>query len=137
MFSKSRKSPRNASAITATGARNAPFSIIGSDIAITGNINATADLHVDGKIAGDIRCTTLVQGAESEIRGSITADSARLAGLVDGAVSARDLIVERSARIMGDVVYENIVIEQGGQVVGRFSHQGPQPTELKLIASDA
>lgn len=137
MFSKSRKSPRSVSAIAATGARNTPFSIIGGDIVITGNINASADLHIDGKIAGDISCATLVQGAESEIRGSITAETARLAGLVDGAVHARDLIVERTARIMGDVAYENIIIEQGGQVVGRFSHQGAHPAELKLIASDA
>lgn len=137
MFSKSRKSPQNALAITATGARNTPFSIIGSDIVITGNVSATADLHVEGKISGDISCATLVQGAESEIRGSIAAETARLAGLVDGAVSARDLIVERTARIMGDVAYENITIEQGGQVVGRFSHQGTQPAELKLIASEA
>lgn len=136
MFSKSRKSPQNALTATATGARNAPFSIIGSDIVITGNLSASADLHVDGRISGDISCATIVQGAQSEIRGSITAETARLAGLVDGAVSARDLIVERTARIMGDVAYENIVIEQGGQVVGRFSHQGPQPAELKLIASD-
>lgn len=137
MFSKSRKSPQSVSAITATGARNAPFSIIGSDIVVTGNISATVDLHVDGKIAGDISCATLVQGADSEIRGCITAETARLAGLVDGAVNARDLIVERTARIMGDVAYENITIEQGGQVVGRFSHQGAHPAELKLIASEA
>lgn len=137
MFSKSRKSPQNVLAITATGGKNTPFSIIGSDIVITGNISAIADLHVDGKIAGDISCATLVQGAESEIRGSITAEVARLAGLVDGAVTARELVVERTARIMGDVAYENIIIEQGGQVVGRFSHKGAQPAELKLITSEA
>lgn len=136
MFSKSRKSPQSALAITATGARNTPFSIIGSDIVITGNISATADLHIDGKIAGDIVCATLVQGAESEIRGSIKAETARVAGLVDGAVTARDLVIERTARVMGDIAYENISIEQGGQVVGRFSHQGQPSAELKLIASE-
>lgn len=136
MFSKSRKSPQSASATTATGARNTPFSIIGSDVVVTGNITASVDLHIDGKVEGDIGCATLVQGAESEIRGSITAETARLAGLVDGAVTARDLFIERTARIMGDIAYDNITIEQGGQVVGRFSHRGAHPAELKLIASD-
>jgi cytoskeletal protein CcmA (bactofilin family) len=137
MFSKSRKSPRNASVIPATGARNTPFSIIGGDIVITGNISASVDLHVDGKIEGDLSCAALVQGAESKIRGSITAETARLAGLVEGAIMAKDLVIERTARITGDIAYENITIEQGAQVVGQFSHRAAvQPGELKLIANE-
>lgn len=137
MFSKSRKSPHSGSAIPATGARNTPFSIIGGDIVITGNISASVDLHVDGKIEGDLSCASLVQGAESEIRGSITAETARLAGLVDGSITAKDLFIERTARIAGDIAYENITIEQGGQVVGRFIHKAAvHAGELKLIANE-
>ena len=136
MFSKSRKSQPGVSAISAAGARNAPFSIIGGDILITGNITATADLHIEGKVQGDIICAALVQGAGSEIRGSVQAETARLAGLVDGAVTARDLVIESTARIMGDIAYENITIEQGGQAIGRFTHKGAQPAELKLITSE-
>lgn len=137
MFSKSRKSPRSASVIPATGARNTPFSIIGGDIVITGDISASVDLHVDGKIEGDLSCAALVQGAESEIRGSITAETARLAGLVEGSIIAKDLLIDRTARITGDIAYENITIEQGAQVVGQFSHRAAvQPGELKLIASE-
>ncbi|MCF8709185.1 bactofilin family protein [Rhizorhapis sp. SPR117] len=121
----------------ATGARNTPFSIIGGDVVITGNISASVDLHVDGKIEGDLSCASLVQGADSVINGCVTAQTARLAGLVDGSITAKDLIVERTARIIGDVAYENITIEQGGQIVGQFSHKGAPPAgELKLIASE-
>ena len=137
MFSKSRKSPRSASAIPATGAKNTPFSIIGGDVVITGNISATVDLHVDGKIEGDLSCAALVQGAESEIRGSITAETARLAGLVEGSIVAKDLLIERTARITGDIAYENITIEQGAQVVGQFCHRAAvHAGELKLITSE-
>ena len=137
MFSKSRKSPRSASVTPATGARNTPFSIIGGDIVITGNISASVDLHVDGKIEGDLSCAALVQGADSEIRGSIAAETARLAGLVEGAIMAKDLVIERTARITGDIAYENITIEQGAQVVGQFVHRAAvQPGELKLIANE-
>lgn len=138
MFSKSRKSPQSVSTMPATGARNTPFSLIGGDIVITGNISASVDLHVDGRIEGDLSCAALVQGADSEIRGSITAERARLAGLVDGSIAAKDLFIERTARITGDIAYENITIEQGGQVVGQFSRRGAavQPGELKLISSE-
>lgn len=100
------------------------FSVIGPDMAITGNISATADLHVDGRIEGDITCGVLIQGAGSQILGNVTAETARLAGTVEGSVRAKQLTVEASARITGDVEYETITVEQGGQVDGRLRHLG-------------
>ncbi len=64
MFSKSSKSPRPVSPMSETGAKNAPFSLIGSDVTISGNLTASVDLHVDGVVIGDIRCAALVQGAD-------------------------------------------------------------------------
>ena len=107
----------------ATGARHTTFSIIGSDVVVTGNLSASVDIHVDGRIEGDLTCANLVQGEGSEIRGAVVAESAKLAGLVDGSIEARDLIVHASARITGDVVYDNLTIEPGGQVEGRFTHR--------------
>ena len=107
----------------ATGARHTPFSVLGADVVITGNVSATVDLHVDGRIEGDLACANLVQGPESLIKGAIVAESARLSGTVDGSISARDLTIQASARITGDVTYENLTIEQGSQVEGRFAHR--------------
>jgi cytoskeletal protein CcmA (bactofilin family) len=74
--------------MSATGAKHTPFSLIGSDVTITGNLAASVDLHVDGVIGGDISCAALVQGPDSRITGHVTAQSARLAGLVDGSIAA-------------------------------------------------
>ncbi|CAN5135918.1 hypothetical protein BH10PSE12_BH10PSE12_38190 [soil metagenome] len=138
MFSKSSKSPSNASPTSATGSRHAPFSLIGGDVVVSGNIAATVDLHIDGKVEGDISCAALVQGPESRIKGHVTAKTARLAGLVDGSIDAEELIIESSARITGDVTYDRITIAAGGQVDGRFAHRsGAQTTDLKLITSDS
>jgi cytoskeletal protein CcmA (bactofilin family) len=120
----------------ATGAHHTTFSILGSDVVITGNVEASVDLHVDGKIEGDLKCANLVQGEASQIKGAVIAETAKLAGLVDGSIEAKTLIVHASARITGDVSYENITIENGGQVDGRLSHRragamkGPPPLEV-------
>lgn len=98
------------------------FSVIGPDVKITGNITASADLHIDGRVEGDVNCGSLAQGAESQIFGSVTAEVARLAGSIEGAVRVRTLTVERSAKITGDVEYENITIENGGNIDGRLKH---------------
>lgn len=102
---------------------NSTFSVIGTDVAIKGDVTASADLHVDGRIEGDITCASLVQGQGSEVHGQIEAETARLAGRVVGSIHARELVVLKTARIEGDVHYDNLTIEQGAEVEGRFSHR--------------
>lgn len=102
--------------------RRGMFSVIGPDITITGNVKATSELHIEGRIEGDVDCGSLVQGAESQIFGSVTAEGARLAGAIEGTVRVKQLTVEASARITGDVEYENITIENGGHIDGRLKH---------------
>lgn len=138
MFSKSSKSPRPASPMSATGAKHTPFSLIGGDVVVTGSISASVDLHIDGVVEGDISCAALVQGPDGRIVGHVTAQTARLAGLVDGSITAGDLIVESSARITGDVSYASISIEAGSRIEGRFTHRDKDApaAELKLITNE-
>ena len=107
-------------------ASGSTFSVIGSDVVIKGDVEASADLHVDGRIEGDIACTSLVQGEGSTIQGGVTAESARLAGTVSGSITARELVILKSAKIDGDVHYDALTIEQGAEVEGRFAHRVPQ-----------
>jgi cytoskeletal protein CcmA (bactofilin family) len=102
-------------------ANGSTFSVIGADVTIRGDISATADLHIDGTIEGDIKCASLVQGEKSSISGAITAESARLAGKVNGSITARELVILRTAHIEGDVHYDALTIEQGAEVDGRFA----------------
>jgi murein DD-endopeptidase MepM/ murein hydrolase activator NlpD/cytoskeletal protein CcmA (bactofilin family) len=97
------------------------FSMIGADVVINGDVSATADLHIDGRIQGDITCTSLVQGASSEMIGAIVAQSAHMAGTVRGSITVSDLVIQRSAHIIGDVNYEALTIEQGARVEGKFA----------------
>jgi cytoskeletal protein CcmA (bactofilin family) len=138
MFSKPSRSQSNASPKSATGARHTPFSLIGGDVVVTGDIRASVDLHIDGRVEGDIACAALVQGPESRITGHVTAQTARLAGTLEGSIDAGELLIEASARITGDVSYDSISIATGGQVDGRFTHKGAaQAGELKLITNES
>jgi cytoskeletal protein CcmA (bactofilin family) len=123
-------------------ASNATFSVIGADVVIKGNVAASADLHVDGKVEGDIACASLVQGEASVIEGAIEAETARLAGCVMGKVVARELVILKSARIEGDVQYDALTIEHGARVEGRFAPVGANggeasPEVLELASDEA
>lgn len=114
---------RQGEAMPAGPAKGARFSFIGPEMTITGDIATGGDLHVEGKIEGDVRCGGLTLGESGEIRGNIVAGSARLAGLVDGAVEAGTLSLDQSARVTGDILYEMLSVSSGADVEGRFKRR--------------
>lgn len=101
-------------------AESRTFSYLGSEVSVTGDIVTDGDLHIDGKVTGDVTCGSLVQGAGGEVHGNIRAGDARLAGLIDGAVDAGVLTIEASARITGDIVYESVGVAAGAELDGRM-----------------
>ena len=144
MFSKKPEAEPRAMA----GGRNAPgstFSMLAADLSVKGDIDASADLHIDGNVDGDITCASLVQGETSVIAGGIFAQSARLSGEVRGSITCGELVVLKSARIHGDVSYDSLTIEQGAIIDGRLSPRGadsgamssPKMAQDSLLLSSA
>lgn len=129
MFSK-KPEPTSPRAVRVTNSSGASFSVIGPDIVIRGNIEASADLHIDGNVTGDITCASLVQGEGSRIEGEIRAQKARLAGQVNGRIDAVDLVILKSAQVDGDVSYDALTIEQGAAVNGHFRPHGAAPSAI-------
>lgn len=120
-----------------------PVSVIGADIVITGNIESSLDqhpidLHIEGRVNGDVRCATLILGEGSMIKGSVYADRVRVSGTIEGAVETKDLAIEATARVNGDVAYERLRVANGGILQGNIKckavegHEGSS-NKLKLV----
>ena len=124
---------------TSAGGKRGLFSVLGADVTVTGNIAATADLHLEGRVDGDVACTMLVQGADSIVTGAVKAESARIAGTINGTVSVAQLTIEASAVITGDVDYQSVSIDKGARIDGRLRHRDGVPVVevLALTASEA
>ncbi len=152
MFSKRDDTPAStyspapaAPARRQNGSSGHGFSVLGADVVVTGNISASADLHVEGRVDGDLDVGNLVIGSEAIVKGQVRAQSARIAGTIEGSVAIRQLTVEAGARILGDVEYENISIENGAHIDGRLKHGTPAaatpalgaPKEFKMIDAPA
>ncbi|MBO0750001.1 MAG: polymer-forming cytoskeletal protein [Porphyrobacter sp.] len=134
MFSK-KPEERSPAGGTRPVASSATFSVLGADVVIKGDISASADLYVDGRIEGDISCASLVQGESSRIEGTIEAETARLAGNVKGTIAVRQLVILKSAVIEGDVRYDTLTIEQDAQVQGHFAHDVAKPVGNPVVVS--
>ena len=113
------------------------FSVLGPDIAISGNLTAKMDLHVDGRVDGDISCTALMQGETSEVTGAVVAENARVAGKIKGSITAEVLTILKTARIEGDVTYGALTIEEGAQVEGKFTRRSAEPKLMLAGGTEA
>lgn len=118
------------------------MSVIGADITITGNIEATVDLHIEGRVKGDVRCATLILGESSTVVGSIYADRVRVSGSVDGSVDTKDLAIEATARVVGDIVYSRLRVANGGVIDGTMKSKpiddsAADAAKLKLVEPKA
>jgi cytoskeletal protein CcmA (bactofilin family) len=132
MFNKDQRS-----APVRTGA-NGNLSFLGADVTITGNIGGDGNLHIDGRVDGDVQCGALIVGNSGQVNGNITAEDAKIAGSVNGTVSAQTLTIEASARILGDLAYDSVSVETGAQVEGRVKRLTREDAggALKLIANE-
>lgn len=113
MFSKRNK----ATADTATP------SIIGTDCTLTGDVVSQGEVHVDGRVNGDVRCAVLVVGERGFITGEINADIVRVLGAVTGQIHARAVELAKTARVIGDIAHESLAVQAGAYVEGRFNRQ--------------
>jgi cytoskeletal protein CcmA (bactofilin family) len=132
MFSKKPESTEWQSGSSAMA--GSTFSVLGPDIAINGDLSAKVDLHLDGRVNGDISCAALVQGEASEVKGSVVADSARVSGSIIGSITAGALVILKTARIEGDVAYGTLTIEEGAQVDGKFTPRAAEAEPRLMLA---
>ena len=121
--------------LKAFGDAAAARSTITADMTITGNMATSGDLQLDGEAQGDIACANFTLGASGKVRGNVIAERATLGGTVTGSVVVSDLVIEKTARIEGDVAYESISIATGARVEGRLSQKGAASGELKLVTT--
>lgn len=99
------------------------LSFIGTEVIVSGDLASDAQFQIDGRVDGNVRCASLSQGAEGIIAGNIFAEEVRLAGTVEGMVAAGTVVIEATARILGDVAYDSISIEAGATIEGRLGRR--------------
>ena len=67
----------------------------------------------------------------------MTAQRARIAGRIEGTISATEIVLEKSARVTGDILYDSLSVEGGALVDGKLSAKNGARKDLKLVASGA
>lgn len=95
--------------------------MIGTDAEINGDIVLQGGIIVYGTVNGSISTRGPVRIAQSgKVIGGITASDIRIGGFVSGNVTVQDkAILGESSKLQGDLVYRQLLIEEGAQFEGR------------------
>ncbi len=115
--------PRPAQAIAQplpnTAISRAPgVSVISKALKITGQLESTEDIRIDGEVDGDVRGVSVTVGSGAKVKGTVYGNAVELSGTIDGKIEAEKVVLTSSAHMCGDVIHQDIRIESGAFIDG-------------------
>ena len=119
--------PRTTPSTGANGAQRGPVpvgerSVIGNDLKIVGQglrIIGRGVLQVDGEIEGDVQAVEVIIGEQGKVTGMVAGQQVVVRGKVSGVVCAKNVALQASSEVQGDVHHMSFAIEQGAVFEGR------------------
>jgi cytoskeletal protein CcmA (bactofilin family) len=117
-------SPRSANGAQAplSAASSGEKSVIGNDLKIMGQglkIIGRGTLQVDGEIEGDVQAVEVIIGEQGKVTGMVAGQQVVVRGKVSGVVCAKNVALQSSSEVQGDVHHMTFAIEQGALFEGR------------------
>ena len=100
---------------TATGEET----VIGEGIRIEGKVVSDGPVRLNGKINGDLHCTSLMVSDTAQVHGTVVAASVVVDGLVEGPIRGEDVVLKSNAHVTGDIQHVSLTIEKGAVFDGR------------------
>ena len=115
-------------------------SVISKALKITGELESTEDIQIDGQIDGDVRGVGVKIGQNAKVKGTVYGDDVELAGAVEGKIEAKKVVLTGTARMTGDIVHQDIKVESGAYIKGTLTPElgkSDAKPALKPVASSA
>ena len=102
-------------------------SVISKALKITGQLESTEDIHIEGEVDGDVRGVSVKVGQSAKIKGTVYGDEVEVAGTVNGKIEARKVVLTNTAHMSGDIVHQDIRIDSGAYVDGHCRPEYGRP----------
>lgn len=102
--------------------------VISAGATVTGALRGEGIIQVEGTVEGEIELNgAVIVTPTGLIKGPVTADVIRLAGRIEGVVTARErLLLQKTGSLEGDMSTPSLEVEDGGRLNGR-STMPPRP----------
>jgi cytoskeletal protein CcmA (bactofilin family) len=111
-------------------------SVISKALKITGQLESTEDIQIEGQVDGDVRAVSVKVGSDAKVKGTVYGDEVELAGSVEGKIEARKVVLTGTAHMAGDVVHQDITIQSGAYVDGHLKPEyGKKSSTVQKLES--
>jgi cytoskeletal protein CcmA (bactofilin family) len=115
-----------------SSAESVSLSIISKALKITGQLESSENIQIDGNVEGDVRALSVKIGSGAVVKGSVYGESVELSGAVDGKIEAKKVVLTETARMSGDVIHQDIQINSGAFIDGHCRPEFGKGGEAKL-----
>jgi cytoskeletal protein CcmA (bactofilin family) len=102
-------------------------SVISKALKITGQLESTEDIHIEGEVDGDIRGVGVKIGHNAKVKGTVYGEEVEVAGTVVGKVEARKVVIASTGHMSGDVIHQDIRIDSGAYIDGHCRPEYGKP----------
>jgi cytoskeletal protein CcmA (bactofilin family) len=114
------------------------LSIIAVGMTITGDVESSGVVKVEGRIEGSIRrARQVLVGRQGSVKGDIEAREAVIGGHVEGTVTGQERVeIQSTASVQGDVHTKTIIVQEGGRINGNVRmHDAAAPVAAPAAAA--
>jgi cytoskeletal protein CcmA (bactofilin family) len=96
--------------------------VIAKGLKIVGTVTAEGLVEVNGRVDGELHCTSLIISRGAHVAGTIAAGRVVVDGHVEGPIQGGDVILKSKAHVVGDIHHQSLSIESGAFFDGRSVH---------------
>ena len=93
-------------------------SVISADMRVSGDLRTDGDVQIDGIIDGDISSNSLTIGKSAVVNGEVAADIVRVWGKVNGRIRSKDVSLQETAEVHGDILHHSLEVVRGAYIEG-------------------
>jgi cytoskeletal protein CcmA (bactofilin family) len=95
---------------------------------IVGDLKSAGNIRIEGRVNGEIHAQAVDFSPGALIDGTISALAIQIGGTVKGRVEAKQVKIQNSGEMLGDVLYEALEMESGATLEGSCKRQGSKPS---------
>jgi len=107
-------------------------SVISKALKISGELESTEDIQIDGQIDGDVRGVGVKIGQNAKVKGTVYGEEVELAGSVEGKIESKKVVLTSTAHMTGDIWHQDIKIESGAYISGNLKPELGKPNSKSV-----
>ena len=95
-------------------------SVIGPSVTIEGNLESAGEIHILGRVIGNVIASRVVVGVAGSLQGDVLTEDMQISGAFQGRAFAVNVTVAPSADIRGRIFHHKATVAKEARIEGRM-----------------